>query len=111
MTWSLFQLAARGPRNSAQKVEKWAFWPFLRDFKAVRTPNRCSRTPKSIKRYPRECRGPYSRLLPTAGVCDQCVGATIRLLPTAGVCAQLVGATIIHLPTAGVGDQRLGSVP
>ena len=69
MSWLLFHLATRGPRNLARKVEKWAFWLFLRDFGAVRTPNRCSRTPKSIIRYPRECRGPPLRLLPSAGIC------------------------------------------
>ena len=111
MSWSLFQLATRGPRNKTRIVEKWAFWPFLRDFKAFRTPNRCSRTPKSIKRYPRECRGPYSRLLPTAGVCDHRVGVSPRLLPTAGVCDRHVGATNRLLPTAGVCDQRVGVSP
>ena len=45
-------LATRGASYKAQKAEKWVFWPFLRDFKAVRTPYRCSRTPMSIKSYP-----------------------------------------------------------
>ena len=36
-----FGSAARGLSYGAQKAEKWAFWPFLRDFKSVRAPNRC----------------------------------------------------------------------
>ena len=37
----LFGFATRGLSYWARKAEKWAFWPFLRAFKAVRTPNRC----------------------------------------------------------------------
>ena len=37
----LFGFATRGLSYWARKAEKWAFWLFLRDFKAVRTPNRC----------------------------------------------------------------------
>ena len=46
-----FGSAARGSSYGAQKAEKWAFWPFLRDFESVRAPNRCSGTPRSMIGY------------------------------------------------------------
>ena len=46
-----FGSAARGPSYWARKVEKWAFGLFLRDFKSVRAPNRCSGTPRSMIGY------------------------------------------------------------
>ena len=101
----LFGSATRGLSYWARKAEKWAFLPFLRGFKALRTPYRCKSTPKSIKRYPREFRDPYFRLLLTADGCDHRVGVFPRLLPTAGVCDQRVGATIRLLPTTGVCDK------
>ena len=53
--------------------------------------------------------GTYSRILPTAGVCDQHLGASLRLLLTAGVCAQRLGGFLRLLLTAGVCEQRLGA--
>ena len=64
-----------------------------------------------MERYPREFRGPYFRLLPTAGVCDYYEGVSPRLLPTAGVCDRHVGATNRLLPTAGVCDHRVDVFP
>ena len=75
----------------------------LGDSKAVRAPNRWSRTPGSMIGYPWECRGLALRLLPTAAVCDQRLDASLRLLPTAAVCDQRLGASLRLLPTAGGG--------
>ena len=36
LTRPLFGSATRGLSYWARKAEKWAFWQFLRDFKAVR---------------------------------------------------------------------------
>ena len=96
-------MATRGRRYKARKAEKWAFWPSWGDFEAIGAQNRWSRTPRSMIRFARECRGPHRRLLPTAGVCEQREGVHIRLLPTAGVCDQHVDVNVIIriLPTAG----------
>ena len=64
---------------------------------------------RSIIRYPRECRDPHLRLLPTAGVCQQRLGTFLRLLLTAGVCERRLGAFLRLLLTAGVCEQRLGA--
>ena len=78
------------------------------NFKDIWCPNRWSRAPQSMCRYPRECWGSCLRHLPTAGVCYQHLGASLRLLPTAGVCEQRVGGHLRLLLTTGVCEQRLG---
>ena len=66
---------------------------------------------RSIIRYPRECRDPHSRLLPTAGVCEQRLGAFLRLLLTAGEGDPRYGGTFLRLwPTAGVGSPRFDRI-
>ena len=40
--------ATRGQSCVARKAEKWAFWPILSDFKAVKSLNRWERTPRSM---------------------------------------------------------------
>ena len=102
-----FWIRCQGAELLGMKGGKIGVLAVFRGFKAVSTLKRCSRTPRSMIRYPRECRGTHLRLLPTAGVCDQRVGVTPRLLPTAGVCDQHVGASLRPLPTAGVCEQRL----
>ena len=64
---------------------------------------------RSIIRYPRECRDPHSRLLPTADICEQRLGTFLRLLLTSGVCEQRLCAFLRLLLTAGVCEQRLGA--
>ena len=51
LTRPLFGSATSGLSYWARKAEKWAFWPFLRDFESVRAPNRCSGTPRSMIGY------------------------------------------------------------
>ena len=41
-----FNFATRGQSCVARKAEKWAFWPILSNFKAVKGLNRWERTPK-----------------------------------------------------------------
>ena len=95
-----FWIRCQGAELLGMKGGKIGVLTVFRGFKAVSTPERCSRTPRSMIRYPRECRGTHLRLLPTAGVCDQHVGASLRPLPTAGVCDQFVGVFPRLLPTA-----------
>ena len=106
-----FWIRCQGAELLGMKGGKIGVLAVFRGFKAVSTLKRCSRTPRSMIRYPRECRGTHLRLLPTAGVCDQRVGVTPRLLPTAGVCDQHVGASLRLLPTTGECDQLVGVSP
>ena len=71
--------------------EKTGVLAVLGDFKAILGPQRWSRPPQSMCKYPWDCWGSCLRLLPTAGVCDQRSGASLRLLLTAGVCEQRLG--------------------
>ena len=104
-----FWIRCQGAELLGMKGGKIGVLAVFRGFKAVSTLKRCSRTPRSMIRYPRDCRGTHLRLLPTAGVCDQRVFACLRLLPTAGVSDQHLGAFIRHLLTAGVCNQRVGA--
>ena len=105
-----FWIRCQGAELLGMKGGKIGVLAVFRGFKAVSTLKRCSRTPRSMIRYPRECWGSCLRLLPTAGVCDQRSGASLRLLLTAGVCEQHLGGFLRLLLTAGVCEQRFSLV-
>ena len=65
-----FWIRCQGAELLGMKGGKIGVLAVFRGFKAVSTPNRCSRTPRSMIRYLREYRGPHPRVLPIAGVCE-----------------------------------------
>ena len=60
----------KGAELLGAEGRKMGVWPFWGNFKAVTAPSRWSRTPRSMIRYPGECRGLAMRLFSTAGVCE-----------------------------------------
>ena len=106
-----FAIGHREAELLCAEGEKMGVFAVFGNLKAIKDPNRWSRAPQSMCRYPRECWSSCLRHLPTAGVCDQGLGTSIRLLLTAGVCEQHLGGYLRLLLTAGVCEQRSGGLP